>query len=63
MGIQQTKSLLKVYYSSNGLSKDPNDFLQKGFNPECLQLIEFIDKFWNEKCVEHLDKMNVLDPL
>ena len=62
MGIQQTKSLLKVYYSSNGLSKDPNDFLQKGFNPECLQLIEFIDKFWNEKCVEHLDKMNVLDP-
>ena len=63
MGIQQTKSLMKAYYSStNALSKDPNDFIQKGFNPECLQLIEFIDKFWNEKCVEHLDKMNVLDP-
>ena len=61
MGIQQNKSLMKTFYSNVNLTKDPEEYLQKAFNPECLQLAEFIEKFWIEKALEHLDKTNYLD--
>ena len=61
MGIQQNKSLMKTFYSNPNMTKDPEEYLQKAFNSECLQLTEFIEKFWNEKALEHLDKTNYLD--
>ena len=58
MGIQQTKSLLKTYYSKPTL-KDPDDYLQKGFCPEALQLNEFLENFWDTNASEHFDWTNI----
>lgn len=58
MGIQQTKTLLKTYYSKPS-PKDPDDYLQKGFCPEALQITEFLDNFWDTSANEHFDWTNI----
>jgi hypothetical protein len=58
MGIQQTKTLLKNYYSKPS-PKDPDSYLQKGFCPEALQLTEFLDHFWDISANEHFDWTNI----
>ncbi len=58
MGIQQTKTLLKTYYSKPS-SKDPDSYLQKGFCPEALQFTEFLDHFWDNTANEHFDWTNI----
>ena len=58
MGIQQTKSLLKTYYSKVS-PKDADDYLQKGFCPEALQLNEFLESFWDNAANEHFDWTNI----
>ena len=60
MGIHQVKSLLKTYYSKQN-AKDPNDYLQKSFSPECLQLNEFLDNFWDGTANENFDWTNIQD--
>ena len=57
MGIEQTKSLLKTFYSSPP-SKGEN-YLKMAFNTECLQLDEFINFYWKEKSTEHLGLTNL----
>ena len=57
MGIEQTKSLLKTFYSyppSQG-----ENYLKNAFNTECLQLDEFINFYWKEKSTEHLGITNI----
>lgn len=58
MGIQQTKSLLKTYYSKSS-PKDPDEYLQKGFNAEALQLNEFLESFWDTHASEYFDWTNI----
>jgi len=58
MGIQQTKTLLKTYYSKPS-PKDPDSYLQKGFCPEALKLTEFLDHFWDSGANEHFDWTNI----
>lgn len=60
MGIHQVKSLLKTYYSKQN-SKDPNDYMQKSFSPECLQMNEFLDNFWDNTANENFDWTNIQD--
>ena len=58
MGIQQTKTLLKNYYSKPS-NKDPDSYLQKAFNPEALQFTEFLYHFWDTTANEHFDWTNI----
>ncbi len=58
MGIQQTKSLLKTYYTKQN-PKDSDNYLQKAFCPEVLQIQELLDNFWDEKASEHFDWTNI----
>ena len=60
MGIHQVKSLLKTYYSKQN-AKDPNDYLQKSFSPECLQINEILDNFWDTGATENFDWTNIQD--
>ena len=57
MGIEQTKSLLKTFYST---PLDSGDYyLKMAFNTECLQLDDFINFYWKEKATEHLGNTNI----
>ena len=47
MGIEQTKSLLRTFYSTPLISGD--NYLKKAFNTECLQLDDFINFYWKDK--------------
>jgi hypothetical protein len=58
MGIQQTKSLLKTYYSK-AHPKDADDYLTKAFCPESLQLNEFLENFWDTNANEYFDWTNI----
>ena len=60
MGIQQTKSLLKTYYTKQN-PKDTDNYLQKAFCPEVLQISELLENFWDEKGSEHFDWTNILE--
>ena len=57
MGIEQTKSLLKTFYSTPLSSGDY--YLKMAFTPECLQLDDFINYYWKEKATEHLGNTNI----
>ena len=57
MGIEQTKSLLKTFYSSP--PSQGENYLKNAFNTECLQLDEFINFYWKEKSTEHLGITNI----
>ena len=57
MGIEQTKSLLKTFYSSP--PSQGENYLKMAFNTECLQLDEFINFYWREKSIEHLGLTNL----
>ena len=57
MGIEQTKSLLKTFYSSP--PSQGENYLKMAFNTECLQLDEFINFYWKEKSTEHLGITNI----
>ena len=57
MGIEQTKSILKTFYSTPPIGGD--DYLQKAFNTECLQLDDFINFYWKDKASEHLGSTNI----
>ena len=57
MGIEQTKSILKTFYSTPPIGGD--DYLQKAFNTECLQLDDFINFYWKDKASEHLGYTNI----
>ena len=57
MGIEQTKSLLKTFYST---PLDTGDYyLKMAFSTECLQLDDFINFYWKEKSAEHLGNTNI----
>ena len=58
MGIHQVKSALKTYYSKQN-TKDPDDYLQKSFSSECLQLSEFLENFWDSAATENFDWTNI----
>lgn len=58
MGIQQTKSLLKTYYSKQH-PKDQDDYLTKAFSPESLQLNEILENFWDTNASEYFDWTNI----
>jgi hypothetical protein len=58
MGIHQTKSLLKTYYSK-AHPKDTDGYLNKVFCPESLQLNEFLDDFWDTNANEYFDWTNI----
>ena len=58
MGIQQTKSLLKTYYTKT-ISEDPDEYLQKAFSPEALQMTEFLESFWDNDTIENFDWTNI----
>ena len=58
MGIQQTKSLLKTYYSKPH-PKDSDGYLNKAFCPESLQLSEFLENFWDTNANEYFDWTNI----
>jgi len=58
MGIHQTKSILKNFYTSKN-SKDSDNYLQKCFSPEALQLSEFLDHFWDKKAEDNFDWTNI----
>ena len=57
MGIQQTKSLLKTYYNKQN-PKDTDNYLQKAFCPEVLQINELLENFWDQEASEHFDWTN-----
>ena len=57
MGIEQTKSLLKTFYS-NPLQQG-DYYLKMAFNTECLQIDDFINYYWKEKATEHLGNTNI----
>ena len=57
MGIEQTKSLLKTFYSSP--PSQGENYLKNAFTTECLQLDEFINFYWREKSTEHLGFTNI----
>ena len=57
MGIEQTKSLLKTFYSSP--PSQGENYLKMAFNTECLQLDEFINFYWKERSTEHLGLTNI----
>ena len=57
MGIEQTKSLLKTFYSSP--PSQGENYIKMAFNTECLQLDEFINYYWKEKSIEHLGLTNI----
>ena len=57
MGIEQTKSLMKTFYSTP--LKNGDNYLKMAFNTECLQLDGFINHYWDEKGVEHLGNTNI----
>jgi alpha-tubulin suppressor-like RCC1 family protein len=58
MGIHQTKSLLKTYYSKPH-PKDADGYLNKVFCPESLQLNEFLEDFWDTNASEYFDWTNI----
>ena len=57
MGVEQTKSLLKTFYSTPLVSGD--NYLKMAFTTECLQLDDFINYYWKEKASEHLGSTNI----
>ena len=57
MGIEQTKSLLRTFYSTPLISGDY--YLKMAFNTECLQLDDFINYYWKDKATEHLGNTNI----
>ena len=57
MGIEQTKSLLKTFYSTPLQNTDY--YLKMAFNTECLQIDDFINFYWKEKATEHLGNTNI----
>jgi len=60
MGIQQTKSLLKTYYTKQN-PKDTDNYLQKAFCPEVLQINELLENFWDVGASEHFDWTNITE--